>query len=233
MSDSIERFWVVIPAGGMGSRMASEVPKQYLEINRITIIEHTINVFLDNQDIHQIIVCLPENDERFSAIPVSGNSKVATTRGGDSRAQSVLNGLTSIDADTSDWVLVHDAARPCLTSDLLASLINQLRCDDIGGLLAVPAKDTLKLSNQDQSVDSTIDRSTIWQAQTPQMFRYGILKNALGNALEQGLDITDESSSLEHAGYKPKLIEGDSRNLKVTTPDDLVLAKFLLDQLNS
>jgi 2-C-methyl-D-erythritol 4-phosphate cytidylyltransferase len=128
----------------------------------------------------------------------------------------------------SDWVLVHDAARPCLSSALLEHLIDSLRDDEVGGILAVPAKDTLKRASKTQTIMATVDRSDIWQAQTPQMFRYGILKAALTSAIEQNLNITDEASALEYMGYQPKLVVGDAKNLKVTTPEDLALAEFLL-----
>jgi 2-C-methyl-D-erythritol 4-phosphate cytidylyltransferase len=128
----------------------------------------------------------------------------------------------------SDWVLVHDAARPCLSRASLEHLIDSLRDDDVGGILAVPAKDTLKRASKTQAILATVDRSDVWQAQTPQMFRYGLLKAALASAIEQNVDITDEASALEHLGYQPKLVVGDAGNLKVTTPEDLALAEFLL-----
>ena len=123
---------------------------------------------------------------------------------------------------------MHDAARPCLSLQLLGSLLRELKGDQVGGLLAVPAKDTLKASNAEHRVLATIDRSTIWQAQTPQMFRYGLLKNALSNAIRDGINITDEASAMESDGHQPRLIKGDARNIKITTPDDLALAEFLL-----
>jgi len=142
-------------------------------------------------------------------------------------SQSLVKDSQSLVKD-SDWVLVHDAARPCLSCASLKHLIDSLRDDDVGGILAVLAKDTLKRASKTQAIMSTVDRSDIWQAQTPQMFRYGLLKAALTSAIEQHVDITDEASALEHLGYQPKLVVGDARNLKVTTPEDLALAEFLL-----
>lgn len=225
---SKSKFWVVLPAAGSGSRMRQTVPKQYLTINGKAVIEHAIDVFLSNPEIQNIMVCLPVGDQRFSQMPFSENPRVATTAGGESRASSVLNGLRALVADDQDWVLVHDAARPCLSAQLLCHLIEQLRDDEVGGILAVPVKDTLKQSSRDQRIASTVDRSTIWQAQTPQMFRYGLLKVALAHAIDNGIEITDEASSLEASGYQPKLVEGDARNLKITTSEDLELAEFLL-----
>lgn len=222
------KLWAVLPAAGSGSRMRQTVPKQYLAINGTAIIEHTISVFLANQEIQKLIICLPPDDQRFSAMKSSSNPRVMTVTGGASRAQSVLNGLNMLAASDHDWVLVHDAARPCLSAQLLETLIEQLRFDEVGGILAVPVKDTLKRSTDDHRVASTLDRALIWQAQTPQMFRYGLLKKALSHALDLGVEITDEASSLEASGYQPKLIVGDARNLKITTPEDLDLAEFLL-----
>ncbi len=238
-----------MPAAGAGSRMQASVPKQYLSINGAAIIEHAIKVFLDNHEIQRIMVPLAENDQSFSHLNIAKDRRVATTAGGSSRAHSVLNGLNALSVEgshllvkdsqslvkdspslveDSDWVLVHDAARPCLSSALLEHLIDSLRDDDVGGILAVPAKDTLKRASKTQTIMATVDRSDIWQAQTPQMFRYGILKAALTSAIEQNLNITDEASALEYMGYQPKLVVGDAGNLKVTTPEDLALAEFLL-----
>jgi 2-C-methyl-D-erythritol 4-phosphate cytidylyltransferase len=222
----------------------------------VPIIEHAIKVFLDNHEIQRIMVPLAENDQSFSQLNIAKDRRVATTAGGSSRAHSVLNGLNALSAEgshllvkdsqslvkdspsqvkdssslinDSDWVLVHDAARPCLSSALLEHLIDSLRDDEVGGILAVPAKDTLKRASKAQTIMATVDRSDIWQAQTPQMFRYGILKAALTSAIEQNLNITDEASALEYMGYQPKLVVGDAGNLKVTTPEDLALAEFLL-----
>lgn len=204
------------------------MPKQYLMINGFTIIEHTLKIFLANQEIQAVMVALPHNDQRFSQLKTVHDRRIATTTGGSSRAQSVLNGLNALMAVDDDWVLVHDAARPCLSGESLATLIDHLRDDKVGGILAVPVKDTLKRSTSSQTISSTVDRVDMWQAQTPQMFRYGVLKAALTSAIEQGVAVTDEASSLENSGYKPRLIEGDVRNLKITNPEDFAIAEFLL-----
>jgi len=221
-------FYVVIPAAGSGSRMGNAIPKQYLAINSTTIIEHAVKAFLENSNVKKLVVCLQNGDRHFSETRLEERPKVETTLGGESRAESVLNGLLALNAHDHDWVLVHDAARPCLSNQLLERLIERLRDDDVGGLLAVPAKDTLKQASGNKRSIATLDRSTIWQAQTPQMFRYGVLRESLISALKQGIDITDEASAVEASGFQPKLVEGDARNLKVTTPDDLQLAEFLL-----
>jgi len=228
------KLWLVIPAAGSGQRMGADLPKQYLTINQKTIIEHTLNLFLKRQDIASVIVCLASDDDIWPSLACASEPKIIATDGGETRAQSVLNGLDRLSelADNDDWVLVHDAARPCLKDDVLQNLIDQLIDEPVGGILAVPAKDTLKQSNALECalIQSTLNRQHIWQAQTPQMFRYKLLKDALRQALDARIDITDEASALESAGYQPRLIEGDSCNLKVTTPDDLIFAEFLLNQ---
>ena len=151
--------------------------------------------------------------------------------GGETRAQSVLKGLEALSADMADetWVLVHDAARPCLPCGALARLIDAVQLDAVGGLLAVPVADTLKRADVDGRVATTEPRAGLWQAQTPQMFRYGLLKRALHAA---GADITDEASAIEKLGLSPLLVEADSRNLKITRPRDLQLASLILEHLN-
>ena len=228
-------FWAVMPAAGSGQRMQRALPKQYIEINGSTILEHSAGVLLDNDNINQLVVCTAADDSLWQNSPLSNHQRVSNTLGGDSRAQSVLNGLNALtEADTNDWVLVHDAARPCLSAELLNKLITDLQNDDVGGILAMPAKDTLKIAQSESSatysIVETTDRAIIWQAQTPQMFRFGLLKDSLQRALESNVAITDEASALERAGYHPKLVASDARNLKVTTPEDVALAGFLLNQ---
>ena len=222
------KVWVVIPAAGSGSRMQQSIPKQYLSLAGRAVIEHTLAVFVDRADITGVTVCLPADDQTFQALETAAHEKVTVTVGGTSRAKSVLNGLRSLNADCNDWVLVHDAARPCLSSHMLDQLIEQVANDEVGGILAMPAKDTLKRSDENGHIAQTIDRSVIWQAQTPQMFRFGILIDCLERALNDGIEITDEASALEAYSHKPKLVKSDARNLKITTPEDLVLAEFLV-----
>jgi len=242
------KIWVVIPAAGSGQRMQAAVPKQYLLLHDKTILEHTLSIFSVRQDVQAIVVCLAADDDIWPTLACASNPLIKLVEGGASRAESVVNGLRALDglAKPKDWVLVHDAARPCLSKDVLQSLIDALGDDDVGGILAVRAKDTLKQSvvvdcgkpntHADKQaaivdkINATIDRSQIWQAQTPQMFRYKLLKDTLENAIQCKISITDESSALEWAGFQPRLIDGDARNLKVTTPDDLVFAKFILNE---
>jgi len=230
MTRNKDRLWVIIPAAGSGQRMLRSTPKQYLIVHGKTIMEYTLQRFLERQDVQKIVVCTSSDDQIWQNLKCASDEKIVRHDGGQSRAQSVLNGLQALNdkAHDNDWVLVHDAARPCLSEESLDRLIKELGNHDVGGILAIPAKDTLKQAQDHCAIDRTLDRATIWQAQTPQMFRYGLLKTSLSKAIEQEVEITDESSALEWAGYSPCLIEGDARNLKVTTPEDLILIDALL-----
>ncbi|MFT4629103.1 MAG: 2-C-methyl-D-erythritol 4-phosphate cytidylyltransferase [Arenicella sp.] len=230
-SQSIARIWVIVPAAGSGQRMATNTPKQYLQIQGKTILETTLDLFLANDQIARVVVSLAADDLLWPTLPCASNAKVISTLGGSTRALSVCNGLVALKAwvDDADWVLVHDAARPCLSAGALNDFILKLRVHAVGGILAVPVKDTLKLSKSTSGqILKTLNRDNVWHAQTPQMFRYGLLLDAMQQALTSGHEITDEASAMELAGYSPQLIESDSRNLKVTTPEDLTLATFLL-----
>ncbi|KJH83083.1 2-C-methyl-D-erythritol 4-phosphate cytidylyltransferase [Pseudomonas sp. KSR10] len=217
-------FWVVIPAAGVGSRMRADRPKQYLPLAGKTIIEHTLDCFLDHPRLLGLVVSLAPADPYWPRLESASDSRIQRSDGGAERAESVLSGLrrlAELGARDEEWVLVHDAARPNLARDDIDRLLGELMDDPVGGLLAVPARDTLKRAGDDGRVQETIDRSVIWQAFTPQMFRLGVLRDALAGALEAGAPVTDEASALEWAGHSPKLIEGRSDNLKITRPEDL------------
>lgn len=223
----------LVPAAGAGSRMQSDGPKQYLRLYGEPMIAHTLRALARESRIVLIVVVVSPEDaywERYDWSEWQGRLRVVRC-GGETRAQSVLNGLEALAADTADetWVLVHDAARPCLPGEALARLIDAVEHDAVGGLLAVPVADTLKRADADGRVAATEPRAGLWQAQTPQMFRYGLLKRALRAA---GADITDEASAIEQLGLRPLLVEADSRNLKITRPRDLQLASLILEHLN-
>lgn len=223
----------LVPAAGAGSRMQSVCPKQYLRLHGEPLIAHTLRALARESRIASIVVVVSPDDAHWDNYAWSewrGRLRVLRC-GGAKRAQSVLNGLDALSTDISDdtWVLVHDAARPCLPHMALARLIDAVQHDTVGGLLAVPVADTLKRADATGRVAATESRAGLWQAQTPQMFRYGLLKRAL---LAAGADITDEASAIEHLGLKPLLVEADSRNLKVTQPRDLQLASLILEHLN-
>lgn len=221
---SLPAFWVIIPAAGIGSRMRADRPKQYLELAGRTLLEHTLDCFLDHPQLQGMVVSLAADDPWWPTLALAGDARIHRVDGGAERADSVLNGLLHLlerGARAEDWVLVHDAARPNLARSDLDHLLTELADDPVGGLLAVPARDTLKRVGADGRVAETVDRSVIWQAFTPQMFRFAALHRILADALVAGVAVTDEASAMEWAGQFPRLIEGRADNLKVTRPEDL------------
>lgn len=217
-------FWVIVPAAGIGTRMQADRPKQYLSLGGRALIEHTLDCFLDQPGLNGLMVCLAPEDPWWAGLACASDNRIQTTDGGRERADSVLAGLKALmlqGAQRDDWVLVHDAARPNLAQSDLIKLMATLAEDPVGGLLAVPVRDTLKCADASGRVVSTPDRSLFWQAYTPQMFRLGALHEALVQALASGVSITDEASAMEYVGQAPKLVEGRSDNIKVTRPEDL------------
>lgn len=222
-------FHVIIPAAGSGTRMGAEAPKQYLSLNGKPLIQHVIKVFDQATKIDSIHIILNEQDAHWRSTYLRLSSKMQVHYcGGQTRAETVLNGLNALKntVDASDWVLVHDAARPGLTNRLLNQLISTLEQDDVGGLLALPLADTLKKADSESRVASTISREQLWQAQTPQMFKYANLKHALESFNGHP---TDEAEAIEALGLKPKLVTGELRNLKVTYPQDLAVLTALFN----
>ncbi|MGA9396135.1 MAG: 2-C-methyl-D-erythritol 4-phosphate cytidylyltransferase, partial [Azonexus sp.] len=213
---------------GSGSRFGSEKPKQYLNLLARPLIFHTLAALVACPEIERVWVVLSPDDEEWDRHDWSTlGHKLETLRcGGATRADSVGNGLkaAAMVAAEDDWVLVHDAARPCLSREMLAALLNELADDPVGGILAVPVADTLKRADAEQRVAATEPRDGLWQAQTPQMFRYAMLRDAL----EQCRAVTDEAGAIEALGLKPKLVRSDATNLKVTYPADLLLAAMIL-----
>ena len=226
------KCWVIIPAAGIGQRMGSETPKQYLKINNETIVERTISLFSTNFLIEKVVVVLHPSDTRWSTLNIQYPDKVVTAVGGDVRVESVRQGLLYLkkEAAANDWVLVHDVVRPCLSSALLNFFINTIADHRVGGLLALPVTDTIKKIDTDHVVRTTISREGLWVAQTPQMFRYGFLLDAIENAIQLDTPVTDESCAIELAGEHPIVIRGDWRNIKITTPEDLEQAKGILQK---
>ena len=218
-------FHVIIPAAGTGNRMQNALPKQYLPLAGKPVISHVVQVFFNHPRIASIHLALSPEDEFWRSLSVNPESKLQLHyTGGASRSETVLNTLKAIDADDEDWILVHDAARPGLSAALLESLLNALQDDAVGGLLAMPVADTLKQSQLENRVEKTVSRQNLWQAQTPQMFRYATLKNAL--IAFDGVP-TDEAEAIEALGLQPKLVQGELANLKVTYPQDLQLLEAL------
>lgn len=226
--------WAVVPAAGSGRRMVAEVPKQYLKLNGLPILEHTLRALLACPDIRGVIVVLDPSDRRADAIPSLSDPRVSTAAGGAERADSVLAGLQAIaaEAGSQDWVLVHDAARPCVSVALLRSLITSCVSEGVGTVMAQASVDTLKRISDDNRVVDTLDRKVIWRAQTPQMFRLAELTSALSEALGNDIAITDESMAMELAGYPVSILEGPSTNIKITLPADLEIAEIILRRLS-
>lgn len=223
------RLWAVVPAAGRGARMGSEIPKQSLTLAGRTILEHTLERLLAEPRITAVVLALAEGDAQGRNIAAACGDRVRVTTGGAERCHSVLNGLEALAAADEDWVLVHDAARPCLRAADLVSLIETLiRTAGCGGLLGVPVKDTLKRVAANGQIESTVDRSSLWHALTPQMFRVGHLRTALRDALAAGRLVTDEAQAMELAGFVPMMVEGHADNLKITRPEDLPLAAHYL-----
>ncbi|MBT8115211.1 MAG: 2-C-methyl-D-erythritol 4-phosphate cytidylyltransferase, partial [Arenicella sp.] len=214
-----------------GQRMGSALPKQYIELAGIAILQWSLAAILSDARINKVVVCIAENDNHWDSLPISKDPRVMSTPGGDTRAESVLNGLDAIAsyAKDNDWALVHDAARPCLSSALLNKFIDALIQDPVGGILAMPCADTLKQSVPGSDrILKTLARDNVWLAQTPQMFRYRVLGDALRTAMKNQTTITDEASAIEGVGLEPRLIQGSSINIKVTTTEDLVFASAIL-----
>jgi 2-C-methyl-D-erythritol 4-phosphate cytidylyltransferase len=229
MTHSI-KFWAVVPAAGAGKRMNADRPKQYLELAGKTVLEQTLLRLLQATVFETIAVAISRDDPYWPELEISRHKKILTAEGGKERADSVLSALKAIQgkASDNDWVLVHDAARPCITTADIHHLVENLIDDDVGGILALSSPDTLK-NVQGGSIVGTLDRSRIWRALTPQMFRYGMLKNALEEA-EGNSAITDEASALELKGLQPKIVESRADNIKITRPEDLALAQFYMEQ---
>lgn len=230
-------LWCLLPAAGIGQRMQASIPKQYLPLRHSSVLEVTLAVLHQTFPQASVVIPLHPEDRWWPEVAQRLQSKhprlkLLTCIGGAERADSVLAGLEAISdqAAPDDWVLVHDVARPCVSPDDLLHLWQQLHQHPVGGLLATPVADTMKRSNADQQVIATLDRQHLWQALTPQMFRYGLLRTALSSGLKQQLMLTDEASAIEAWGSVPQLVAGSRTNLKITQPEDLQLAEKILTE---
>lgn len=230
MTAAEARLWGVVPAAGSGSRMGGERPKQYLELDGAPVLQRTLEALLGLAQLESVMVALAPGDRLWQALPAASYPRVEVTDGGSERADSVLACLRALEsrAGIDDWVLVHDAARPCLAASDLRRLVETLADDDVGGLLAIPVSETVKRADGDGRVLETVERDGLWLAQTPQMFRFGLLKASLESALDSGQSVTDEASAMEQAGYRPRLVAGEPGNIKITRPGDLRLAALAL-----
>ncbi len=235
-------YYLIIPAGGTGTRMHSnkdninrktKIAKQYLKLdNGLTILDQTLKILLSIDQIKGCIIALANKDYLFTKSIFNNHSKLITTViGGKERMNSVFNGLKALTdfAKDDDWILVHDSVRPCVKTSEIINLMNQLEHNKIGGLLATKVIDTIKQASNN-IVNTTIDRSNLWQAQTPQMYRFGVLLKALNTVINDGINITDEANAIEYLRLKSVLIKSSKSNIKITNLEDLKLANFYLTQ---
>ena len=229
-----DKYFLIVPASGVGIRMGSSVPKQYLKLeNGLTIIDQSLKTLLGVNLISGFIVSLSRTDSFFKSSSFFNHSKLLeTVEGGKERFNSVLNALNSLNeyAQPNDWVLVHDSVRPCTKKSDIEKLIREVSNNSVGGILATRAIDTVKEKNETGPI-STIDRKKLYMAQTPQMFRFGILKEAIESAIKLDNKITDESEAIEKLGHSVKIIDGSSSNIKITSKDDIDLANYFLKKL--
>ncbi|HAU12729.1 MAG: 2-C-methyl-D-erythritol 4-phosphate cytidylyltransferase [Pseudomonadales bacterium] len=227
------RIWCVVPAAGVGKRFGSAMPKQYLQLNGKTVVENTLERLLSLSEISQVVVAISAEDNHFKSLKIARDSRIKTVIGGAERCHSVLNGLryvTELGSD-QDWVLVHDVARPCVRADDVRKLIRQVeQFDAVGGILANQVRDTMKRGNRINQIEATVDRSQLWHALTPQLFRLGDLRRAIESALDEGLLVTDESAAMERLGHHPLLVEGMHDNIKITHPLDLALTELYIQR---
>lgn len=223
---------LLIPAAGIGTRMGAELPKQYLPIAGRTLLDWTLSRLLQLQEISSATLVLMPQDPYWQSSQFAQDQRILVAAGGSERCNSVLNGLDELGkfASSDDWVLVHDAARPCVALDEVRHLIQLVQAQGVGGLLGMPVRDTMKRTDQDNQVVATVDRNQMWHAFTPQMFRLGQLQEVLRRAISAGVTVTDEASAMEWAGYHPLMVEGSASNIKVTRPADLALAAYYLQQ---
>lgn len=230
MADSSPDVIAVVPAAGIGSRMQTECPKQYLKIGDKTILEHAVASLMAHPRVAHVVIAISPTDSWFASLPLASNPNITVINGGAQRADSVLAGLNVV--QNAQWVLVHDAARPCLHSDDLARLLAITETSKIGGILAAPVRDTMKRGEPGKSlIAHTVDREDLWHALTPQLFPLELLRSCLQRALDEHASITDEASALEYCGFHPELINARADNIKVTRPEDLALAEFYLTRL--
>lgn len=230
MSQRDDRCWGVLPAAGVGSRMSAELPKQYLSLRGRTVIEHSLEALLACNALEAVMVAINPEDERPQNLSCFDHDRVFQTAGGATRTQSVLAALLALRefAELTDWVVVHDAARPCVSVADIRKLIAAVKDSGVGGVLAEAIVDTVKLASDTGEVIKTMDRDHLWRAQTPQVFRLGLLTRALECAADTRQAVTDEASAMELAGHPVQLVLGSSSNIKITVPEDLALAEFYL-----
>ena len=225
-----DRVYAVVPAAGKGQRLGAEMPKQYLSLNGRTILEHTLSRLAAHRKISQVVVAIAADDVRFEGLAGRLPPNVVTVHGGAERCHSVLAGLKWLvaNAPVPAWVMVHDAARPCLRASDIDLMMAAVADGETGAILGVPVRDTLKRCDDDNRIIDTVDRRTLWHAQTPQLFQLGPLCEAIETTLNAGLTVTDEAQAMERIGLQPKLVHGHEDNIKITHSEDLELAEMIM-----
>jgi 2-C-methyl-D-erythritol 4-phosphate cytidylyltransferase len=216
---------IVVPAAGRGARMGDAGRKQYMLLNGKPMLQYVLDKMLALGARH-VVVAVAADDEGFRSL--AGHECCRVVAGGASRTESVASGLSSLQLSSDDWVMVHDGARPCVQLDDIVRLVRTVAKDEVGGILAVPVMETVKRAGEDERVAATVSREGLWLAQTPQLFRYGLLERALAEAARSNFETTDEASAVERLGLSPMLVRGRRDNIKVTTPEDVALAEYYL-----
>jgi len=230
-----QHVWVILPASGIGTRMQASKPKQYLPFQNKTVIEATLDRLLSFNAVEGAVVVLNKDDEYWKALDYQHEKPVLTTIGAKERSGSVLNGLKLLmeQAELNDlWVMIHDAVRPCVTHSDLDKLLHASLSEREGLFLAHPVTDTLKKSDSDQRCLKTVNRDDLWRAFTPQMFPFKLIFKALTDVLMEGIDVTDDVSAVESLGFSPKIILGQSDNIKITYPQDILIANIIIENQN-
>ena len=224
------KCWAIVPAAGIGQRMGHATPKQYLNLAGKAVIEWSLERLLSCTAVEKIVVAVQSDDDRWSKLSCAHHPSIETVAGGAERFDSVCQGLTALKniATPDDWILVHDAVRPCITAAAVNSLLDSIHGHGVGGLLAFPMRETLKKVDEHHDVIGTLNRGELWAAQTPQVFRHNVLKQALDYCQQHSIFATDESMAVEALGLKPKVVLGSVDNIKITWPEDLTLAALLL-----
>lgn len=227
-----DEFWAIVPAAGIGSRMLADRPKQYLKLDGKTVLEQTLTRLASHPNIAGIVIAIAEHDTWWPELSINTECPIYDVIGGEHRADSVFSALTSLSkiSQGDPWVLVHDAARPCLRLEDIDKMLVELRGHQVGGVLGIPVNDTVKRVNAKHEVEETVCRQGLWRASTPQMFRLHALTEALEQAKLQQYVVTDDASAMELAGFLPKMVAGHPDNIKITVPQDLALASLYLQQ---
>ncbi len=230
-----KKLWAVVPAAGIGTRTGGETPKQYREVNGKKVIEHILERLAMHPRIAGIVVAISSGDSHWKTVTLPDSTAVVAVEGGAERHHSVLNALHRLSQmiAADDWVLVHDAARPCIRQDDIDNLINSVIDHPVGGILGVPVSDTMKRVNETHQIVETVSRTGLWHAQTPQMFRLAALTAAIEHAMQTHAPITDEAGAMELQGLTPLMVEGHRDNIKITEPDDFMHAALYLQHQTS